>query len=636
MRKNILLFALAGILLVLIFNLLFSAIGTKELIIVDIEGAGHYTTIQAGIDAASTGDTVLVYPGTYYENINFNGKNIILCSKYMLNNDASYIDSTIIDGNHNGSVVTFENGEDTTAVLSGFTIQHGSGTYHSFLVLGGGILLIDSQATIQDCIVRDNTSQGGGGIGLYYSFINIENTTIYNNHAIFWGGGIGIYYSDIDFSSTKRCNIYLNYAGEGCDLRTIQSNDIQVFVDTFTVAEPDNYFVFPLDSFSFDIENHKIEQTNNDLYVDPNGNNHNSGLSPNEPLKTISWALTKIKSDSTKQNTIYLSSGKYSPITTEEKFALNCKSYVSIIGESKHNTYLDGENQFFILHSRDDSCYSIDNITIQNGINEITGGGALVYYSYDFRFRDVNFIDNQADVGGGAIYMRGTEGIFDNVLIKGNSSDGGGGLGISGNSNPVFIDCVIDSNYTLTPGWGFAGGISNNVESNSIFINCKITNNISSECSGMSVSGGAGDYCDPMLINCTLSGNSDNPYGTISQGDNSNVSLINCILRNPSEHEIVFSSSAPPETVMVSYCNVDGGIDAIDTNNNGTIFWGEGNIDQDPLFVGGDPFSYQLSEDSPCIDAGTPDTTGLNLPATDLAGNPRIYNGRVDIGAYEY
>ncbi|MBS3742479.1 MAG: T9SS type A sorting domain-containing protein [Candidatus Cloacimonetes bacterium] len=43
-----------------------------------------------------------------------------------------------------------------------------------------------------------------------------------------------------------------------------------------------------------------------------------------------------------------------------------------------------------------------------------------------------------------------------------------------------------------------------------------------------------------------------------------------------------------------------------------------------------------MSEGSPCIDAGTPDTTGLNLPATDLAGNPRIYNGRVDIGAYEY
>ncbi|MBC8526775.1 MAG: T9SS type A sorting domain-containing protein [Candidatus Cloacimonetes bacterium] len=59
-------------------------------------------------------------------------------------------------------------------------------------------------------------------------------------------------------------------------------------------------------------------------------------------------------------------------------------------------------------------------------------------------------------------------------------------------------------------------------------------------------------------------------------------------------------------------------------------------MDSIPQFVGGDPFSYELTEGSPCIDAGTPDTTGLNLPPTDLAGYPRIYNGRIDIGAYEY
>ncbi|MCK4338901.1 MAG: T9SS type A sorting domain-containing protein [Candidatus Cloacimonetes bacterium] len=46
--------------------------------------------------------------------------------------------------------------------------------------------------------------------------------------------------------------------------------------------------------------------------------------------------------------------------------------------------------------------------------------------------------------------------------------------------------------------------------------------------------------------------------------------------------------------------------------------------------------NYQLLQGSPCIDAGNPDTTGLNLPPSDLAGQPRIYNGRIDIGAYEW
>ena len=54
-----------------------------------------------------------------------NGKNIVLASKFLLTGDTSYISSTIIDGNQLGSVVKFENGEDTTTVLIGFTIQNG-------------------------------------------------------------------------------------------------------------------------------------------------------------------------------------------------------------------------------------------------------------------------------------------------------------------------------------------------------------------------------------------------------------------------------------------------------------------------------------------------------------------------------
>jgi hypothetical protein len=64
----------------------------------------------------------------------------------------------------------------------------------------------------------------------------------------------------------------------------------------------------------------------------------------------------------------------------------------------------------------------------------------------------------------------------------------------------------------------------------------------------------------------------------------------------------------------------------------------------DPLFLGtvdtslgiNQPEYYQISALSPCIDSGTPDTEGLNLPPMDLAGNNRIANGRIDIGCYEY
>jgi len=90
-----------------------------------------FATIQYGINQTSNGDTVLVYPGTYAENINYNGKNIVVGSLYLTTSDTSYISSTIIDGNQAGSVVTFENGEDTTAVLSGFTIQNYNGVVNA-------------------------------------------------------------------------------------------------------------------------------------------------------------------------------------------------------------------------------------------------------------------------------------------------------------------------------------------------------------------------------------------------------------------------------------------------------------------------------------------------------------------------
>jgi len=120
LKRILLIFVIISL---LSFSLLFS-----DTIIVDTTGAGDYTIIQEGINAASNGDTVLVYPETYYENINYNGKNITIGSLYLTTQNNCYIDSTIIDGNQNGSVVTFESGEDTTAILCGFTIQNGSGT----------------------------------------------------------------------------------------------------------------------------------------------------------------------------------------------------------------------------------------------------------------------------------------------------------------------------------------------------------------------------------------------------------------------------------------------------------------------------------------------------------------------------
>ncbi|MFB6320314.1 T9SS type A sorting domain-containing protein [Saccharicrinis sp. FJH54] len=146
-------------LLVSIFTLSFLTTATI------IQVPNDQVTIQQGINAASTGDTVIVAEGTWYENINYNGKAITVASRFILDDDTSHISKTIIDGSQpshpdSASVVRMLSGEDTTSVLCGFTITGGKGTYVSMegtlFLVGGGICTLGSGGKIENNIIRQN------------------------------------------------------------------------------------------------------------------------------------------------------------------------------------------------------------------------------------------------------------------------------------------------------------------------------------------------------------------------------------------------------------------------------------------------------------------------------------------------
>ena len=134
-------------------------------------------TIQGGVNFASNGDTVLVNVGTYYENVDFKGKNIVVASRYLLEGDSSLIDSTIIDATIKSSipVVTFKSGEDYLTILNGFTIcnsinsmgivcDSGSSpkiTYNRIKNNHGGLTCSNfSHPLIKDNILKDNADKG--------------------------------------------------------------------------------------------------------------------------------------------------------------------------------------------------------------------------------------------------------------------------------------------------------------------------------------------------------------------------------------------------------------------------------------------------------------------------------------------
>ncbi|MFQ5655867.1 MAG: hypothetical protein ACE5GW_14210, partial [Planctomycetota bacterium] len=141
-----------------------------------------YPTIQEAIDAAQGGDTVLVAPGTYFENIDFLGKAITVTS--ILGPEA-----TTVDGGGSGSVASFVNGEGQDSLLSGFTITHGRS--FSNVGGGGGIRCLFSAPTIEDCRVTDNISDEGAGLriaGFHPNPLVIRNCTFTGNHSFVNGG----------------------------------------------------------------------------------------------------------------------------------------------------------------------------------------------------------------------------------------------------------------------------------------------------------------------------------------------------------------------------------------------------------------------------------------------------------------
>ncbi|HPR18843.1 MAG TPA: FlgD immunoglobulin-like domain containing protein [Candidatus Cloacimonadota bacterium] len=214
-------------------------------------------------------------------------------------------------------------------------------------------------------------------------------------------------------------------------------------------------------------------------------------------------------------------------------------------------------------------------------------------------------------------------------------------------SGDIVVDnCKFISNTaTSTESMGYASALLctdyNDVIGDTYINNCLFTDNYNI--------GGKSTIFAKSLANSTVHFTNNtvvdnhSNYGIEFIGD---IDCTNNIIRNTSNYEIALldqTNQGIISEIDIAYNNIDGGQSAIYNQNNVNIVnWLEGNIDVDPLFLlsGDDP--YQLTELSPCIDAGTTDTTGLYLPPWDLLDNQRIWDGDgngeavIDMGCYEY
>ncbi len=169
-----------------------------------------YPTIQAAINAAQVGDTVLVSPGTYFENLQLTGRDIVLTSRFWLDQNPHLIEQTIVDGSQpvhsdTASCLLIWKHETAATVVEGFTFRGGRGTIWydpagaGTFREGGGILTEFSSPIIRHNIIRDNiipsggaglVSSGGGGIRCGEGSPRIENNRIIYNRGDGYGGGV--------------------------------------------------------------------------------------------------------------------------------------------------------------------------------------------------------------------------------------------------------------------------------------------------------------------------------------------------------------------------------------------------------------------------------------------------------------
>jgi len=472
----------------------------------------QYSTIQAAIDAASAGDTVLVADGTYTENLNID-KDITIISE----NGA---EKTIIDGGKITHVIGISSSTTRDCVLDGFTVTNGGGDDAGGIFVaggspilrnliitgnrcekwsGGGIDVIGEGANplIEDCIITDNyaTDSGGGLMVAQKATATIIDVTISNNTAEDNGGGISVWGGSIKIKDTILENNSAKYTG-AMSIGTDDTLDFRPIIDIenvevinqrdLTIEQMVAFSDCSLTVKNLSFSNIRTESSLGSFYnsyvnienlslKDIRDNGHSllfigskgtvSGLTIERD--TSRWAIAKIEQGSKIDfNNLKISNSKTSDF-----------SGLFISGATVTIDTLDINNCNWKSHSIsvDNSIFTLDNgkisnITAQEGSAGLSAsscnsidvsntiidssysgahGGMVFYQVKKVNIKNSSFIANRSVNGGGGIHVNEVDSLFlYNSTFIADSSQGGGAVELGGGKYYHLDGNVMENNYS--------------------------------------------------------------------------------------------------------------------------------------------------------------------------------------------
>ncbi|MBD2753919.1 putative Ig domain-containing protein [Spirosoma validum] len=307
-----------------------------------------------------------------------------------------------------------------------------------------------------------------------------------------------------------------------------------------------------------------------------------------------------------------------------------------------HNSAVSGggiHNEFESKPSLTNCVFSSNSATSGGGMFNLSGSqaelvncvissnsaerGAGIYNAFQAGCRLVNckLVGNVATQDGGGIYTitNGSLVTLSSCTLSGNSAVNGGGV-YNDSGVPTLINCLIQDNKAT----GKGGGVYFNQMANyGSLTNCLLQGNSAQQ-------GGAlfNNIASPTLTNCTISDNTASQGGALYNTYFSPTLASSIVWHNHSgtgvETTFVNTNGS---TVLTRYCLIESGVTSY-SSGAGTIMAVSSPFASDT--------DYRLAIASQAIDAGDPASTTATSGATDLAGNPRLANGRIDMGAYEY
>ena len=529
-------------------------------------GTGEeFTTIQDAIDNLQPPHRIIVKDGTYNENIDYKGKNLSIRSENP--------GGATIDGGQNGSVVTFDSGENANAILNGFVITNGSATY------GGGIICDGSSPTIKNnSILQNHGASTGGGICCTNSANPVIETNTISENSSAYGGGIAcILGSNPDISENMIRDhdlpidigggIYCSYFSATIESNTIIDNKANSGGGIACVAEAAPYIGGNL--IGTFLQNQQYQDGGNEAY-------YGGGI-------FCSYSTPEIKDG----NYIFYNNVNPSlnPIEGGGIFLESCSDEVVI--SQNHIYYNECVYNGGGIMARDSEVTILSNFIRYNKTNAqdpygqqdnlYGGSGIHLDEPSECLIKWNRILDNEDTLKGcgGGIYFYADDGDVSLIEIAAN---------------------VIQNNQVYNGG---AGIYYDSDDSEADIYNNLIVRNKILNRSQYTPLGGAGLFImngDPFIRNCTLSLNDvQNPLGS---GSGSFCAapvaafFQNTIIYNNVSTELVVNGG----NVQVEYCDIGGGV------------WpGPGNRSEDPLFVDQTWFRLTFIDQnnmSPCIDVG--------------------------------